>query len=730
MSSWFSEMAGKAETFLNAMDQTAAAALSGSMTEGDSSSGTIGQDSMASDSTAIVPHLVTYQPRYTPTPVAPPAARSSHSRNSSIGSSFSTVSSRDVHSNGTVLNSIFTPTPHRTSRGRSDRDDEKMFDFLNSKSVPASKASSNGRSSRKSDEDQSIASIEVVSVSSDEGRHENSRKGSPMSDGKVDDVTDPGPDPSSDAGHDNVPENDKSAMQVDEDVKAADVIASLEKEISALTARNVAAETEVKRLSKRLQNWQNQLTTSDASLRELQAREEDLRSAIHVRDESISILKVRLQECDELLKAKSESYDRLKLEHDVLVDENSRTQANMDQDMVSLQARLKELEQELLSGKESLQRAQSESMAQIGLLEDNNRVLVDEVGSAQRELRSEKNQRKECEKQLKQVKSSFDSLTAEFEEYKSKAVKTLQSKDDLIRSLQRKSNEGDEGIADTNDFQVDFDETSKQTLVLQSQCDSLVQEVQDLQMRNESLKSELERIKNGEMEDLYARISVLNDELDQERSQKVDVENDLHQVQEELRYTREDFARIKTSLQSRIEDRDRELEQLRKQLMTKRSTATDTSIQELEQRCRGLAQSLIQKQTFIEQLSSERHSLALQLERSDARLRNALEESTARSQVSSPSVSIGMHSQSSNNSSLVNRSGYKAFMDEDPGDGHVTRRVKRVYSQFDSFFMQMGRFLRVYPPARAFLLLYILFLHFWVFFVLFSYRPEMHDQDP
>lgn len=728
MSSWFSEMAGKAETFLNAMDQTAAAALSGSMSETTGRSGDK-QESMASDSTAIVPHLVTYQPRYTPTPVAPPVQTTSHSRNSSIGSSFSTVSSRDVHSNGTIVNSIFTPTTHRTSRGRADRD-EKMFDFLNSKSVPTSKASSNGRSSRRSDEDQSIASIEVVSVSSDEGRHETSGKGSPVSDGKGENIAD------TDSPPDTIPEEEKEEqLQVNEEREAeaaADVISSLEKEISVLTARNVAAETEVKRLSKRLENWQNQLSSSDASLRELQAREEDLRSAIRVRDESISILKVRLQESDELLKAKSETLGRLKQDHEVLVQEHARTQANLDQDMVSLQTRLKELEEEILLGKESLQKAQSESMAQIGLLEDNNRVLVDEIASAQRELRSEKNTRKECEKQLKQLKSSYESLTAEFDEYKSKAVKTLQSKDELIRSLQRKSHDGDEGIADTNDFQVDFDESSKQTLVLQTQCDSLVQDVQDFQARYESLKSELEQLRNGEMEDLYTRISVLNDELDQERSQKVDLENDMHQVQEELKYAREDFARIKSSLQTRIEDRDRELEQLRKQMVTKRSTVSDTAVQELEQRCKGLAHSLIQKQTLIEQLSSERHTLALQLERSDARLRNALEENSIRSQMSSPSVSIGMHSSTSSSNVLNQRSSgsYRAFMEEDVADGRVTRRVKRVYSQFDSFFMQIGRFLRVYPPARAFLLLYVLFLHFWVFFVLFSYRPEIHDQEP
>jgi hypothetical protein len=714
--SWFSEMAGKAETFLNKMDQTAAAALTGSMSEGTS-------DSMSSDSTAIVPvSLVTYQPRYTAVASAAPVP--SHSRTSSIGSSFSTVSSRDIHSNGNIGNSFFTPPPHKSSSSKNRSDsDEKMIEFLNSKSVPPSKTSSTGRSSRPSDEDQSI---EVVSVSSDEGRQQMSGKETPVSDGKnEEDITETDSLMTlTDIHPDDMSLSKEAPTEINKEQESG-IIASLEKEISALTRKNVAAETEIKRLAKRLENWQNQMSSSDASLRELQAREEDLRSAIRVKDESISILRVRQQESDELLQAKTESLSRLQLEYELLSKDNVRAQADLDQDIVSLQARVRELEQELLTEKESLQKSQSDSMMQIGVLEENNRVLVDELGSVQRELRSEKSLRKECEKQCKQLRGSFDSLAAEFDEYKCKAVKTLQSKDDLIRNLQRKSNEGDEGIADTNDFQVDYDESNKQTLVLQTQCDALVQEVQELQARNESLKAEIDRIRNEEMEDMNSQILRLNHELDEERRNKNETENELRQVQDELRYSRADFDRIRSSLQTRIDDRDKEVEQLRKQLVSKRSSPAETSVQELEQRCRGLTQSLIQKQTLIEQLSSERHSLALQLERSDARLRNALEDS--RSQMSSPSVSIGIHSDST---SLTNRNGYRQLVEDDPRDGQVTRRVKRVYSQFDSFSIRMGQFLRVYPPARAFVLVYVLFLHLWVFFVLFSYRPEIHDQDP
>lgn len=768
--SWFSEIAGKAEKFLDRIDQTTAAALTNSLHEGVTSSV---PDSIVSSS-SLQPHLVMYQPRYTPTPtVSANAMKGGHSRTSSLGSSFSTVSSRDVTSfgnnggnNGSSHSHHATPSlfavssTQDTLKANSEvhTDDDKLFEYLNAKPSKASKPIPHSKrrpsretGGRNSDEEYSNASIEVVSLPSDP-----SGKNSPSStSGHENEVIDEEKtgvkldDSQVTVGEDSasVISMDSNATDIvrnpNESRKLKEIIHSLEKEVSSLTKKNIDYETEIKRLNKRIENWQSQLSNTDAVMRDFQAREADWRSTLEARDSAISILKVRLQECDQEVKAKSEVIENLRLEYDMLLKENETKTSSYGQDIVSLQTRLQSLEQELLREKESFQTAHTEAMNQVGILEENNRVLLEEIATTQRDLRAEKTSKKEVDKQMRQLKSSYDSLTREFDEYKTKVVKTLQSKDELIANLTRKSNEGDEGIGDTNDFQEEMGvvDTEKKTIVLQSQCDSLVQEVQDLRTMNDSLKEELKRIQEGQVEDLTCKLSSALQDVEEERRLKNDLEQDLQQSQEECRYNKEDFERIKCSLQERIEERNKEVEKLRKQLIAKRSSSSDNSVQELELRIKSLTQSLIQKQTVIEQLSSERLSLSQQLERSESRLRTALDEvsshhnsrsgSTASLIPSSPpgSVSIGMvHSASASN--LVNRSGYNraSLLDfDDPRDSQVTRRVKRVYSNLDAFSIRTGQFLRVYPTARIILIIYVLLLHVWVFFVLFNYRPEAHD---
>ena len=86
---------------------------------------------------------------------------------------------------------------------------------------------------------------------------------------------------------------------------------------------------------------------------------------------------------------------------------------------------------------------------------------------------------------------------------------------------------------------------------------------------------------------------------------------------QELRYAHEELLKQKTALQSRIQEREQEIERLRNQLTTKSmSTSSQT---ELENRLHALTESLIQKQTMLEALSTEKNSLVHQLERTEVR---------------------------------------------------------------------------------------------------------------
>jgi chromosome segregation ATPase len=232
---------------------------------------------------------------------------------------------------------------------------------------------------------------------------------------------------------------------------------------------------------------------------------------------------------------------------------------------------------------------------------------VDEISILQRNLNLEKSANSELEQRLKNAKKSLQDLEQEFNEFKLKANKTLQDKDELIRALKN------------SDSTSDSDEVRR---VLQSQCDAMVLEIQDLREKSDLLKKSLDRVQNEDVLQLKTQIDSLNEQLESEHKIKTDLEIELKQIRDESRYFQEDLLQTKNSLESRIADRDSEIEKLRKQLVSKRNNGNN--VEELETRFRNLTENLIQKQTLVEQLSSEKHSLTLQLERSEQRLREAI----------------------------------------------------------------------------------------------------------
>lgn len=130
-------------------------------------------------------------------------------------------------------------------------------------------------------------------------------------------------------------------------------------------------------------------------------------------------------------------------------------------------------------------------------------------------------------------------------------------------------------------------------------------------------------------------LGVLKQELDQEKTTSSGLRLEVSQLSKEAKGFQDDMAQIRSSLGARIAERDEEIEKLRKQLVLKqKSSGTNllglpetgnstpgNSNEEWEQRLRSLTENLISKQSLVEQLSSGNHSLKLQLERAEQRLR-------------------------------------------------------------------------------------------------------------
>lgn len=72
----------------------------------------------------------------------------------------------------------------------------------------------------------------------------------------------------------------------------------------------------MKRMMKKLDHWNSQISSNDKLVRELQEREKDMVAAMDAKDSQLAILKVRLQEADQELRVKLTKIDELSAENE------------------------------------------------------------------------------------------------------------------------------------------------------------------------------------------------------------------------------------------------------------------------------------------------------------------------------------------------------------------------------------------------------------------------------
>lgn len=72
----------------------------------------------------------------------------------------------------------------------------------------------------------------------------------------------------------------------------------------------------MKRMMKKLDHWNSQISSNDKLVRELQEREKDMVAAMDAKDSQLAILKVRLQEADQAMLVKQNKIDELSAENE------------------------------------------------------------------------------------------------------------------------------------------------------------------------------------------------------------------------------------------------------------------------------------------------------------------------------------------------------------------------------------------------------------------------------
>uniref|UniRef100_A0A2K5M8K0 Golgin subfamily A member 5 n=1 Tax=Cercocebus atys TaxID=9531 RepID=A0A2K5M8K0_CERAT len=311
-------------------------------------------------------------------------------------------------------------------------------------------------------------------------------------------------------------------------------------------------------------------------------------------------------------------------------------------------------------------------------------------------------------------KLNLESSKQELIDYKQKATRILQSKEKLINSL--KEGSGFEGLDSSTANSMELEELRHEKEMQREEIQKLMGQIH--QLRSELQDMEAQQV--NEAESAREQLQDLHDQIAGQKASKQELETELERLKQEFHYIEEDLYRTKNTLQSRIKDREEEIQKLRNQLTNK--TLSNSSQSELENRLHQLTETLIQKQTMLESLSTEKNSLVFQLERLEQQMNSTSGSSSNGSSINMSGIDNGEGTRLRNVPVLFN--------DTETNLAGMYGKVRKAASSIDQFSIRLGIFLRRYPIVRVFVIIYMALLHLWVMIVLLTYTPEMHHDQP
>ncbi|XP_058843520.1 golgin subfamily A member 5-like isoform X2 [Acipenser ruthenus] len=711
--SWLTDLAGKAENFLNKVDQGAATALSKQQAE---------MTALAYDATDSSQYISAYKqqaPEYHPPPEVPSfitsAAVNIKKQKATLLSGTANISSASQPTSEVNDRPSSRPSSHFVRPKKTEPDDDLLFDFLNS-----SDKTLNGKVDAKKEKPKTLSSqslsrtSSLSSISTGTPSNKTSEDGSSKDHGQ-----EPAKEVSASVGS-SLSVKDESQTQVLSNLRLENQllrneVSSLNQEMASLIQRSKEMQEELSKARARVERWNADHSKSDQTVRQMRSQVDDLTEVISAKDAQLAVLKVRLDEADQLLKSRTEALESAQCERSRIIQDCNEGSSLHDQTLQTLQERLREADSALKREQESYRQMQTEFAARLSKVEAERQSLAESLTAAERKSMEEKRRAEELQQQLKSAKAGTESVKQELIDYKQKATRILQSKEKLISSL--KEGAGIDGLDSHTASTMELEE-------LRHERDMQREEIQKLMGQFQQLRTELQDTENllmTEGESSREQLQELQDQITSQKQSKQEAEAELERQKQEFQYLEEELHRTKNSLQSRIKDREEEVQKLRNQLTNK--TLSNSSQTELENRLHQLTETLIQKQTMLEALSTEKNSLVFQLERLEQQLKSVQGSST----VNGPSINMaGVE----NTEGARMRNVPVLFSDGESTDAGMYGRVRNAASTIDRFSIRLGIFLRRYPIARVFVIIYMAVLHLWVMIVLLTYTPEMHPGSP
>lgn len=341
----------------------------------------------------------------------------------------------------------------------------------------------------------------------------------------------------------------------------------------------------------------------------------------------------------------------------------------------ALKSMLREEKQKLNELKTEYKRHTESLNSEISFLKDRldqhlaKQDVRSEADNLRQQLKLERANKEKFEKEISVLSTSFSSLKAEFEEYKVRAQRTLQSKDELIDQLQQQqSNDGNQAL----------DRKLDELQHLESANQQLQQELEEIKFKYSKLKQETDELTDGKINALESQLKQSQYELNNVRTLNERLEAESKSLQIELDQSKSYLSRVKQEQTIELQARQRQIDELNSELVSLKESNHKWSQQgipqDLELKIKNLTENLLSKQTLVEHLKREKNSLVLQLEESNRQMANYTKQQNKASNyyinfkdgLSERSPSLG---------------GADGSFDNAP----VARRVRKAYSQLDQF---------------------------------------------
>lgn len=725
--SWFADLAGRAEDLLNRVDQGAATALRKENTSNIFYSKNTDYPELHQQNTDS-----TYQTGQKANYISSAADNIRHQKATIIaGTANVKVGSRTAGdaSRPTEHSSVPRPSSHFVRRKKSEPDDELLFNFLNSsQKEPTGRVEIKKEKGKApvlpSSQSSGVSSV-TTSVTTVKATEENSGSQSPevnssdsMPEGHKESSEEITASNATSMEHNSAPSDGSMSHELSnlrlENQLLRNEVQSLNQEMASLLQRSKETQEELNKARVRVEKWNVDNSKSDRITRELRAQVDDLTEAVAAKDSQLAVLKVRLQEADQMLSSRTEALEALQSEKSRIMQDHNEGSSLQNQALQTLQERLHEADATLKREQESYKQMQSEFATRLNKMEVERQNLAEAVTLAERKYSEERKKVDELQQQVKLHRSSLDSAKQELVDYKQKATRILQSKEKLINSL--KEGSSFEGLDSSAASSMELEELRHEKEMQKEEIQKLMGQIH--QLRSELQDMEAQQV--SEAESAREQLQDLQDQMAKQRASKQELETELDRMKQEFHYMEEDLHRTKNTLQSRIKDREEEIQKLRNQLTNK--TLSNSSQSELESRLHQLTETLIQKQTMLESLSTEKNSLVFQLERLEQQVHSASAGPSSGPSINMAGVDSGEGTRLRNVPVLFN--------DTETNLAGMYGKVRKAASSIDQFSIRLGIFLRRYPIARVFVIIYMALLHLWVMIVLLTYSPEMHHDQP